>query len=386
MECLYLIKPGEMTLKGQNLPWFEKKLKENIKRSLGGIPSIVTGRQGRFYVECGEEHAAEVDARLSRVFGIHDFARARKTAKDIGEIIRAAVAIAGEAKLSHGFASFKVESRRSDKSFPLDSYGIAAEVGRAILEAVPGIRVDVHSPEFILGIEVRESAFIYGRGSRGLGGMPVGSAGKGLLLLSGGIDSPVAGYLLAKRGLKIDAIYFHTYPYTSDEALGKVKTLASLISPYTGGVRLFVVPFTETQLALKAGAEPREVTLLMRLAMVRIADLLAKEKGYTALVTGESLSQVASQTPESMRVTQSGTDLPVFRPLIGFDKEEIISLARKIGTFETSILPYADCCTLFAPEHPLIRPHFEELILSFKKLGLEERMQEAFLKIEKFIL
>ncbi|HOV62580.1 MAG TPA: tRNA uracil 4-sulfurtransferase ThiI [Spirochaetia bacterium] len=385
MECLYLIKPGEMTLKGQNLPWFEKKLKENIKRSLSGIPTVVTGKQGRFYVKSEKEYSEEIARRLSKVFGIHDFTEAKKVTKDIREIEQAAVEVALAAQSASPFSTFKVVARRSDKSFPLDSYGIAAEVGRVVLEALPHVKVDVHNPEFILGIEIRESAFVYGRGKRGAGGMPVGSAGKGLLLLSGGIDSPVAGYLLAKRGLKIDSIYFHAYPYTSNEALEKVKTLASILSPYTGGMKLFVVPFTDTQLALKSHADPREVTILMRLAMVAIADRLAKEKGYKALVTGESLSQVASQTPESIRVTQSATDLPIFRPLIGFDKEEIVSYAQKIGTFETSILPYADCCTLFAPEHPLIHPDFEEVRHAFTALHLEQLLEDAIARTECII-
>ena len=272
---------------------------------------------------------------------------------------------------------FKIEARRSDKSFFLTSYEIACRLGDVLRARFPELMVDLHHPDWTLNVEIREAAYLYGPETKAPGGLPSGSSGKGLLLLSGGIDSPVAGYLMGKRGLKLDAAYFHTPPFTSEKAKEKVEHLTHILSEYLTGTALHVVPFTETQVRIKERARSEEVTLLMRACMVNIAAIIAEKTGSICLVTGESLGQVASQTPESIRFTGHGTDFPIFRPLIGLDKEQIVSLARKIGTFETSILPYEDCCTLFSPAHPLVRPDYESMVRSFQELEADALLQKA---------
>ena len=382
MNRLYLIKIGEIALKGGNRNFFEKRLKKNIKLNLRDVKCTVSGGRGRFFIEAPEDNAAEVESALSRTFGIKGFSLVNKLNKDIDLIIEEAVRLARENIENNEGTRFKIQSRRADKSFPMSSYDISCATGEAILNRVEGTVVDVNNPEWIINIEIRETAYVYGRVKKGPGGLPVGSAGSGLLLLSGGIDSPVAGWLMAKRGLRMDAVYFHTYPYTSDEAKQKVIDLAEILSAHTCGINLYIVPFTDVQLAIKERGFERATTLLMRHAMVKIADRIAKNNGGLALITGEALSQVASQTPESIRYTGSGTDLPVFRPLIGMDKEEIIRIAERIETYKTSILPFEDCCTLFAPEHPITHPDFERLTADFSELGIEEMMTEAADKSE----
>jgi thiamine biosynthesis protein ThiI len=383
---LFLIKVGEIALKGENRGFFESRLRRNIRRQLEDVDCSVRGGNGRFYLRVRPQDEQQARRRLATVFGITSFSRTLRVAKDMTTIRRnaeALVATYGKDLLSK---SFKVEARRTDKQFPVRSYDIAADLGSTLLERYPSLNVDVHKPNWVLNIEIREQAYLYVDRNEGPGGLPVGTSGRALLLLSGGIDSPVAGYLMAKRGLKISAVYFHAYPYTSDKAREKVETLARIISPYLSGLNLYVVPFTETQMRIKERAAPEEVTLLMRACMMRIAECLAARENSGCLVTGESLGQVASQTMESMRFTGNVTDLPVFRPLIGMDKEEIIALARRVGTFETSILPYEDCCTIFSPRHPLIRPNPEKMKRSFEKLEIEEMLTRACDKAEAVTL
>jgi tRNA uracil 4-sulfurtransferase len=381
---IYLIKIGELTLKKGNRAYFEKRLAANIRKKLSPCRAKVIIKNGRFYLtdtDASEEHIFRV---LSSSFGIIGFTRAIVTKKKIEAVIAAAVKAALEAYADKPFTTFKIEARRADKQFPLSSYEIACRAGDAVRTALPGIKVDVKKPHLSIGIELRESAYIYGAMHPGPGGLPAGSAGRGILLLSGGIDSPVAGYLMAKRGLSLDAIYFHAYPYTSTEALDKVKTLASLLAPFTVGLRLHVIPFTEAQLHLKKHGKAKELTLYMRAAMVETANLLAKRRKAKALVTGEALSQVASQTIDSIAFTGSFSINPIFRPLIGMDKEEIIRIARKIGTFETSILPYEDCCTIFSPEHPEVHPKLEKSREAYFELEMQEELQRAFREREVF--
>ena len=380
---LYLIKVGEIALKGENRGYFEAKLRQNIKRQLREIDCTIRGGNGRFFLSAHERDEAAVREVLATTFGVIGFSCTLRAAKRMEEIRAAALELVGRLEPSLRRGSFKVASRRSDKSFELTSYEIDCAIGKLVQESFDGLRVDVHNPDWVLHIEVRDRAFLYVDSSQGPGGLPVGCAGRGVLLLSGGIDSPVAGYLMAKRGLRLDAVYFHTYPYTSNEALAKVTSLSEILAPYLGGVNLFVVPFTDCQLRIKERAVDEEVTLLMRACMMRIADALAREREATSLVTGESLGQVASQTQESIHFTGSVTELPVLRPLIGFDKEEIIALARRIGTFETSILPYDDCCTIFSPKHPLIRPDLKRMKESFARLEIEPLLGAALNQAER---
>ncbi len=382
MKNFYLIKIGEISLKKGNRKSFEKQLRFNIKKKLHS-PSKITIQRGRFFLETEEEDINNIKYALGTTPGMVSFSRAVKVEKKIETIKNAALDFAKELVIKYPSGTFKIESRRADKGFSYTSYEISALVGEYLLEELPSLKVDVHNPDWIINVEIRNLAYVYGAQEKGAGGLPVGSAAKGMLLLSGGIDSPVAGYLMAKRGLRMDAIYFHAYPYTSDDALEKVKTLASKIAPYLSGLSLFVVPFTEFQLLLKQKAEEEEVTLLMRAGMVKIAEMISKERDGTCLVTGESLSQVASQTVESINYTGSETNLTIFRPLIGMDKEDIIKIATKIDTFNTSILPFEDCCTIFSPKHPLLKPDTTKLKKSFIMLEGEELLKEAAAKAER---
>lgn len=386
MTQLYLLKIGEIALKGGNRQMFENQLKKNIRFRLKKHLVSYTGQRGRFFAEIEGMSENEVAERLSQIFGLSGFARCTKTEKSTETVTAAAEAVTVDYLAAHASQSvvrFKVESRRADKAFLYDSYKLNCLVGDALCARFPQLKVDVRTPELTVNIEIRDHAYVYGNDIAGPGGLPVGCAGRGILLLSGGIDSPVAGYLMSKRGLKLDAVYFHTYPYTSGDSLEKVKTLSKLLSPYTSGLNLFCVNFTEIQLKIKAEGKPNRTTILSRSAMMKIADRLAPTRDAGALVTGEALSQVASQTVETLRITGSHTTLPVLRPVIGFDKQDIIRIAEKIGTYETSILPYDDCCTLFSPEHPEIKPDFEELQNDFGKLNLDTMINEAVESAER---
>lgn len=390
MNAIYLIKFGEISLKKENRSFFEKKLKKNLRRNIAARDAQIKLTNGRFYVETPEENAPQIEEALAHTFGVVAYSRARRVQKDIEIIKRAAKkvidSIVGDGLPPQRPHTFKIEARRTDKSFKLSSYQIACEIGDYLRSEFDFLAVDVHSPDIKIFIEIREEAFIYGNPRQGPGGLPVGSAGRGILMLSGGIDSPVAGHMIAKRGLKLDTIYFHTYPYTSEDALNKVKELARLLSPYLGGTSLFVVPFTEAQLRINERALAQEVTLLMRAGMVKIAEKIAQRQRAHCLVTGEALSQVASQTVESITFTGSAAKTPIFRPLIGLDKEEIIQRARAIGTFETSILPYDDCCTIFTAEHPLLKPGMERMWKAWDKLEIEGLLEKAAEEAERFYI
>ncbi len=381
MESLFIIRYGEIALKGKNRNYFLYKLTSNIKRQMGSIHADTSIKKGRIFVKVTEEDAGRAGSVLSGVFGIVGFAPVVQVKKEMKEIGNAAVNLArGLLPLGE---KFKIEARRTDKSFPLNSYGIACTLGDLLREQLPGLTVSLYDPDWILNIEIRESAYLYGPGSRGPGGLPVGSSGRGLLLLSGGIDSPAAGYLMAKRGLRLDFVYFHTPPYTSEKALEKVEKLAAVLNRYQPGGRLHVVPFTEIQLRINEKAAPDAVTLMSRASMMHAATLIARRQRALCLITGESLGQVASQTLESLAFTGSQTPLPVFRPLIGKDKVEIIALAETIGTYETSILPHPDCCTLFAPSHPLTRPNKSEMQDLFRRLDLDDLIKKAAASAER---
>ncbi len=361
MEQVLLVRYGEIHLKGLNRPFFERKLIDGINNALRGFGAKVRREQGRIYVHgiAPERMEAASDA-LTRVFGVHSISPAIAVEKEWNAIVEAAACLTEQAAGGKN-VTFKVFSRRSDKGFPMNSETINHELGHVLLERFPNLTVDVHAPELKVCVEIREQAFIYAAEIMGAGGMPSGTAGRAALLISGGIDSPVAGYLMAKRGLTLSAVHFYSYPYTSERARDKVVELTRLVSRYAGPVRLHLVPFTEIQLAIYEKCPPKETTVLMRRLMMRIAEMLAERDGALALITGEALGQVASQTLESLCVTDDAVEMPVFRPLIGFDKEDIVTIAKRIGTFETSILPYEDCCTVFVPQHPVTKPEVKKL-------------------------
>ncbi|MCF7943959.1 MAG: tRNA 4-thiouridine(8) synthase ThiI [Spirochaetia bacterium] len=374
---IYLLKLGEIWLKGNNKNFFEKMLRQRIKSSLHAYDPKIISQQGRFFLRLTSGNEIDIEHKLSRIFGLVGFSKAETAEKEMNDIIPAAAEVFKKAKQKRDIQTFKVETRRADKSFPLNSYEISSKLGSEILRSCKDVKVDVKNPDFVLSVEIRDCAYIYGDTAKSPGGLPTGCAGKGMLLLSGGIDSPAAGYLMAKRGLYLNSIYFHAYPYTSHEALKKVEDLAQILADYQGNMKLFVIPFTDIQLYLKKYAKPNELTLHMRYAMVRIANILTRQEHGKCLVTGESLSQVASQTLESISYTDSASEIPIFRPLIGLDKEEIISISEKIGTFKTSILPYDDCCTIFSPKHPLVKPEMGRITSAFKKLELEAAIEQA---------
>ncbi|MDX9898966.1 MAG: tRNA uracil 4-sulfurtransferase ThiI [Spirochaetia bacterium] len=385
MDALYLIKIGEIRLKDGNRGEFEERLKRDIKRRLSCIHSEVRSREGRYYLLVSEEHAAKAEFVLSRTPGINAWARATKVAKNL-DAIKAAAIEAMAPMVARGHASFKVEARRSDKGFCLDSYGIAREIGSTLVEQVPCLRVDLHNPDIILFVEIREKVYLFTNTTKSIRGLPVGSGGNGLLLLSGGIDSPVAGYKMLSRGLAMEALYFHAYPYTSEQAWMKVRDLAANLATYAGGMNLHTVSFTDVQLKIKKEALPEKTTLYLRACMMMAADMVARRRHLNAIVTGESLGQVASQTAENMRFTGSYTDFAILRPLVGTDKEDIIRLARIIGTYDISILPYDDCCVLFSAKHPLIKAHLDEEREALELLGLRDSVAQAVSKMESLYL
>ena len=352
---VFLVKYGEISLKGANRRQFEERLIEQIHRQLAGTAHRVRRAWGRLFVEDYADSAAVARA-LGDTFGIVSYAEAAMVARDADLLDAAAVELAGRLAASAAAPTFKIEARRSDKDYPQTSYQIACRLGDLIRTALPALRVDVRAPGFVLSVEVRDRIYLYGPPSPGRGGLPVGASARGLLLLSGGIDSPVAGYLMGKRGMPLDHVYFHSWPYTSDEALAKVERLADHLARYVPDARLCAISFTAVLERIKQRAPDRFATLLLRACMMRAATLVARRTGAAALITGESLGQVASQTGEAIAFTDSTSELPVLRPLIGLDKEEIVRTARAIGTFETSTLPYPDCCTLFAAKHPVLRP------------------------------
>ena len=380
-KTLFLIKYGEIALKGRNRRYFTRLLRENILKQLGSNSAEIEEKEGRLYLSVDAGEADTAEPVLSRVFGIHGFSASLRTDKNMESVTRHALAL-GRTLLSKGHR-FKIEARRADKSFLLNSYEIACELGDRMREAMPSLKVDLDHPDWLIHVEIREAAYLYPSTWKGPGGLPVGCSGRGLLLLSGGIDSPAAGYLMARRGVRIDSVYYHTPPFVSEKAREKVEDLTGILSRYTPRTSLYIVPYTEIQVKIKEEGDAEAVTLYSRAAMMEIATGLARRNRIHCLITGESLGQVASQTVESLAFTGSRTVLPLFRPLIGMDKEDIIHLARKIGTYETSILPYPDCCTLFSPEHPLIHPDLRSITTGYDALNLGSYIHDAVRNAEK---
>lgn len=354
MDRVILIRYGEIHLKGKNKRFFENKLIGNIKKKLEGIDYKFVYKRSRYVIENYDpKDEGEIVERLKKVFGIHSISVAECVPSELGAICETAK------KISAQSGTFRVSVNRADKTFPLNSVELSKEVGGVLLETYPDLKVDLFHPEYVLNIDVREDggAFVFGDKIHCSGGMPVGCAGKGMLMLSGGIDSPVAGYMMAKRGLSLDAIHFHSYPYTSELAKQKVVDLAGIMKDYTGEINLICIPFTKIQEEIHRSCESSYMVTLVRRFMMRIAERVAIMRECGCIVNGESLGQVASQTLPSINVTNSVIEkLPVLRPLIGMDKDEIIDISKRIGTFETSILPYEDCCTVFLPDAPVTHP------------------------------
>lgn len=378
MKEVILIKLGEMVLKGLNRNTFETALLKNIRRRLlplGGF--TLREAQSTVYVEPQEGADLEAAAeRIGKIFGIVTYTRACATEKNMDAICAAA----GEYLRPELTAvkTFKVEAKRSDKRFPLKSPEISAELGGYLLEQYPHLRVDVHNPDLVVRVEVRDfGAYVHGPALRGAGGIPVGTGGRAALLISGGIDSPVAAWMMAKRGLELTAVHFASPPYTSERAEQKVVDLLTKVSGYAGRITLFVVPFAKVQEEIMAKCPEEFFTLIMRRFMMRISEVIARRESCEALITGESLGQVASQTLQAIVCTDEAAGIPVFRPLIGMDKTEIIEIARRIDTFDLSILPYEDCCTVFTPKHPRTRPDLRDLLEAERKLDCGALVDEC---------
>lgn len=380
MEKVIIIRYSELHLKGKNRGYFERVLITNIEKSLKGLKHELKRQSGRYLVENFDGFDIdEIISRLKKVFGIHSFSVALKVNSDMNAIYKAAE----EVCLDNG--SFKVETHRADKAFPLNSLQISAEIGGRLLNKFKNLSVDVHNPQFVINIDVRENGttLVFNEFFKGAGGMPVGSSGKGLLLISGGIDSPVAGHMIAKRGMQINCIHFHSYPYTNMQARDKVVELAKVLSDYTCGTKLNIVSVTHIQEEIHKKCNGEYMVTLLRRFMMRIAEIVAKKCGAQCLITGESLGQVASQTVEGITSSNSVVKyLPVLRPLCGFDKEEIIERSRYMGAYDISIQPYEDCCTVFLPKHPVIKPSIESILDEEKKLDVEKLIEDAVATLE----
>lgn len=377
MRELLLVRYGEVHLKGQNRPYFLRTLVNAVKNAVRGIGGNVWISDSRIFVSDAED-MDECIRRVTKVFGVHSVCPAVEMEKDDFEAVcREAVEL-----MRPLTGTFKVNARRSDKHYPLDSPAINHQVGGCVLKNLPELRVDVHKPDHVLSVEIRDKAYLYVRCIPAVNGMPMGTNGRACLLLSGGIDSPVAGFMIAKRGVELCCVHYHSFPYTSERAKEKVVELARILSEYCGKIRLYVVPFTQIQMDIHQKCPENYTTLIMRRFMMRIAERVARMDGAQALITGESVGQVASQTMEALGCTDEVVGMPVFRPCIGFDKIEIVERAEKIGTYETSSLPYEDCCTIFTPKHPTTHPKAELIRKAEEALEGEALIASALEGIE----
>ena len=372
MREILLVRYGEVFLKGQNRPFFLRKLVDHVKEAVQEVHGHVWLSEGRIYVSDYTDQD-EAIRRVSRVFGVHSVSPAIEMEKDSFEAICAQAARMMEKKTG----TFKVLAKRSDKQYPMDSPTIMREAGGYILDHVPHLTVDVNNPDHEITIEIRKLAYLSVDRTMAVSGMPMGTNGKACLLLSGGIDSPVAGFMIAKRGVELCCVHYHSFPYTSERAKEKVLELARILSEYCGKMRVYIVPFTEIQMQIHEKCPENFTTLIMRRYMMRIAEILASKDGAQALITGESIGQVASQTMEALGCTDEVVSMPVFRPCVGMDKSEIIERAEKIGTMETSSLPYEDCCTVFTPKHPATHPRKELVRRAEEKLDTKALIDAA---------
>ena len=386
-ENVYIVRCGEVALKGQNKPYFERMLVQKIKKILKGTDGISVERtDGLIFVRTPLDIPREdILKRVGRVFGVDSISPASEVDitglnadEALAEAGRVAVEIMNGIIVSKGIKTFKIEARRADKAFPVESPQIARRIGASVLKGCKVLKVDVHEPDALLFVNVRRNyVYIYEQKILAFGGLPIGTNGKGLVLLSGGIDSPVASFMMAHRGMVLEAVHYHSYPYTSERAWEKVKDLAQILTLYTGRLRIHSINLLPIQEQIVQHCPEDETTILVRRFMMRIAERIAKDNGCMMLITGENLGQVASQTAEALVVTDASVSLPVMRPLIGMDKTQIMDIAREIGTFETSIQPYEDCCTVFLPKHPVTKPKLEKILESESRLDCEALIEAA---------
>lgn len=379
MERVLSVSLGELILKGANRKYFEDKLIREMKRAIKDIGyKNIYKEQGKIYIEGEESDFPQMTNRLKKVFGLVYISPCIKIAsKDLEEIKQAVILIMQEKLENEKVSTFKIQTKRADKKFSLKSPELSSKMGGVILREFSDMTVDVHNPEVYVYIDIKVNAYVYTDKIKGSGGLPIGTNGKGLLLLSGGIDSPVAGYMMAKRGLEINCVHYHSYPFTSERAEEKVKDLAAILSRYTGKFRLYSVNILPIQKAINENCPEGEMTIISRKFMMRIAERIANYNNYDALITGENLGQVASQTIQGISVTNESVNLPILRPLIGFDKVDIIEIAKEIETFETSILPFEDCCTVFLPKHVVTQPKVEKIKKSEEALDIHSLVENA---------
>ena len=381
MELLLIKYASEIFLKGLNRGRFEKKLRDNIKNVLKNDEYTFYTDQNRWFIQA--EDVSVIKEKVKKVFGVFEVCTVVQTERDIEKIKELALEVMK--KMPEG-TSFKVATKRADKKFPMNSMELSSLVGAYILKNTQGYHVEIKKPDFVVDIEIREMAYVYVNKERGIGGMPYGINGSTMLMLSGGIDSPVAGFLMAKRGIEVHGVYYHSHPYTSERAKDKVKELASILSQYTGKIHLHVVPFTEIQMEIMDKCPENELTIIMRRFMMKCACALADKLGIPSVTTGESIGQVASQTMESIVVSDEAGDRPVFRPLVAMDKGDIMEISEKIGTYETSILPYEDCCTIFVPKHPVTKPKLKYIKMHEEALDSDALVARAIEGTEAFVL
>jgi len=381
LELLLIKYASEIFLKGLNRGRFEKKLRDNIKNVLKNDEYTFYTDQNRWFIQA--EDVSVIKEKVKKVFGVFEVCTVVQTERDIEKIKELALSVMK--KMPEG-TSFKVATKRADKKFPMNSMELSSLVGAYILSNTEGYHVEIKKPDFVVDIEIREMAYVYVNKERGIGGMPYGINGSTMLMLSGGIDSPVAGFLMAKRGIEVHGVYYHSHPYTSERAKDKVKELASILSQYTGKIHLHVVPFTEIQMEIMDKCPENELTIIMRRFMMKCACALADKLGIPSVTTGESIGQVASQTMEAIVVSDDAGDRPVFRPLVAMDKGDIMEISERIGTYETSILPYEDCCTIFVPKHPVTKPKLKYIKIHEEALDSEALVSRAIEGTEAFVL
>lgn len=378
MEKVLSVSLGELVLKGLNRKYFEDQLVKQMRKAIKDIGfEKIYKEQGKIYIEAAEANFPQMTNRLKKVFGLVYISPCIRIEKNLEEISLAAIEIMKIKLQNSEISTFKVDTNRADKSFPIKSPIFSREIGKVILDNFETLKVDVHNPDVYLYIDIKQNAYVYTEKTKGYGGLPIGTNGKGLLLLSGGIDSPVAGFLMAKRGVEISCVHYHSYPFTSERAEEKMKDLAHILSRYTGKLKIFSVNLLNIQKEISAKCPEDEMTILSRRFMMRIAEKIAEFHNFNALITGDNLGQVASQTIYGINCTNQSVKLPVLRPLIGFDKVDIIEIAKDIETFETSIQPFEDCCSVFLPKHPVTRPKVEDLEESEKALDIDNLIEEA---------